>query len=144
MRNVLIGLGVLLVGGIGVSRLLATDPAAFPPQDGPPNPLPACPDSPNCVRTTWTYAVPADTLFETIRTALHATGADALTVDAATRRIDAVYRVVFFKDDVAVIAAPYGDGSALHIRSASRVGQSDLGVNGRRVRRIQNALEERL
>lgn len=144
MRSLLIGLGVLLVGGIALSRLLTTDPADFPPQDGPPNPLPACPDSPNCVRTTWTYPVPVDTLFDAARAALNATDADALTVDTAARRLDAVYRVVFFKDDVVVIAEPYEEGAALHIRSASRVGQSDLGVNGRRVRRIQRAIADRL
>ena len=55
MLKYLIGAGLLVVGGIAASRLLTTDPSAFPADDGPASPLPPCPDSPNCVRTTWVF-----------------------------------------------------------------------------------------
>ncbi len=144
MRKALLLLALVLAGGLVASRLLTTDPAAFPPEDGPPNPLPPCPDTPNCVRTTWVYAVGADTLFTAARTALEVTGAEGVVADAAARRLDAVYRAGLFRDDVAVLVEPYGEGAALHLRSASRVGYSDLGVNGRRVRRIRDALRDAL
>ena len=102
----------------------------------PANPLPACPSSPNCVRETRAFALDPDSLFEQARAALDAIGAAQVKADAAARRLDAVFRVFVVKDDVAVIAAPHETGSVLHIRSASRVGYSDLGVNQRRVNRF--------
>ena len=41
-------------------------------------------------------------------------------------------------------AADDPDASVLHIRSASRVGYSDLGVNARRVERFVGAVHEAL
>jgi len=56
-----------------------------------------------------------------------------------------VYRVaLLFKDDVDVAVEPSADGSTLHVRSASRVGHSDLGVNRRRVARFFRAVDEAL
>jgi uncharacterized protein (DUF1499 family) len=57
----------------------------------------------------------------------------------------AVYRVAWiFKDDVDVAVESDTAGSVLHLRSASRIGHSDLGVNRRRVQRILDAVEEQL
>lgn len=72
---------------------------------------------------------------------------DALTVeeqDPATERLHAVFAAFIFRDDVDVWVQPDGDGAVLHIRSASRVGHSDLGVNGRRVGRFWKTLEATL
>lgn len=148
MRKLLIGLsiggGLLLAGFVVLSRSMTTDPAAFETQEGPPNPLPACPGSPNCVRTTWVYAASPDELFVKIGPALIAAGAGSVAQDIGTHRVDAVFTVFLFNDDVAVAIEPYENGAAVHIRSASRTGHSDLGVNGRRVKRIKAALEVRL
>lgn len=51
-------------------------------------------------------------------------------------RYHAVYRIFLFLDDVWVAVLPEAGGSRLHIRSQSRVGRSDLGVNKRRVERF--------
>jgi uncharacterized protein (DUF1499 family) len=60
-------------------------------------------------------------------------------------RASAVYRVALvFKDDVQIAVDSMESGSRLHVRSASRVGQSDLGVNRRRVQRLLRHLEEAL
>jgi uncharacterized protein (DUF1499 family) len=71
-----------------------------------------------------------------------------MNVQPSDRSVRTVFRVAFFfKDDVDVIIVPEGETggrSALHIRSASRVGKSDLGVNRRRVDRFFQRLEERL
>ena len=39
-----------------------------------------------------------------------------------------------FQDDIVVRIRPEGTGSRIDIRSKSRVGESDLGVNARRIR----------
>jgi len=48
-----------------------------------------------------------------------------------------------FKDDVVVRVAPRGGGSVVDVRSTSRVGISDLGVNARRIRRFLAELRSR-
>ncbi|MFQ5568071.1 MAG: DUF1499 domain-containing protein [Rhodothermales bacterium] len=108
----------------------------------PESPLPPCPGTPNCVRETHYFGTDATTLFEQARTALHTIGASQLRVHPETRRIDAVFTALVFKDDVALVIEPHADGSVLHIRSASRVGYSDLGVNRRRVRQFFRALPD--
>lgn len=48
-----------------------------------------------------------------------------------------------FKDDVVVAATPVGDGQStlVNIRSVSRVGVSDFGLNAQRVRNLLHAIE---
>jgi uncharacterized protein (DUF1499 family) len=58
----------------------------------------------------------------------------------APERAHAVFRVLLFRDDVEVAVTPHEYGAVLHVRSASRTGRGDLGVNRRRV----NALLTRL
>jgi len=50
-------------------------------------------------------------------------------------------RIFRFVDDVVVRVRPSGDGSIVDIRSRSRVGESDLGANAARIRRLRDALE---
>ena len=56
--------------------------------------------------------------------------------DAATGRIEATDTTSWFgfKDDVVIRVRPNGNGSRIDVRSASRVGQSDIGANAARVR----------
>ena len=108
------------------------------------NPLPPCPDLPNCVRRSERFAAAPATLCEAARAALDDVGAARVEADAGRRRLDALFAVLLFKDDVAVAVEPAGDGAVLHIRSASRVGRHDLGVNARRVRKFMDALHARL
>lgn len=114
----------------------------------PSNPLPPCPDTPNCERTSRTYAVPPDTLYAAAQRALESLGPTHLRLAPEAHRAEAVYRVALvFKDDVDVAVEPSpsaDDGSILFIRSASRVGYSDLGVNRRRVERFFKALDQTL
>lgn len=106
----------------------------------PANPLPACPGTPNCVRDSRMYSLDPEMLFRQAEAALESIGAATIERDAAGRRLDAVFRVFFFRDDVQILVAPHEGGSVLHIRSASRVGKRDLGVNRRRVQRFYTAL----
>lgn len=135
--------------------LLALSPSAFSPpvlaqtpNDSTPDdsaavsPLPPCPESPNCEHVTRAYPLAADSLFDAARQALTAIGPISVETDTEDRRARAVYRVaLIFKDDVWVAVTPGDDRSHLHIRSASRVGYSDLGVNARRVENFFEALD---
>ncbi|NBC85433.1 MAG: DUF1499 domain-containing protein [Bacteroidetes bacterium] len=110
------------------------------------SPLQPCPDTPNCERTQRTYDTDPDTLFSATRTALNELGPTSIEVQEAARTAHAVYRVALvFKDDVHVaVTAGESAGSILHVRSASRVGYSDLGVNARRVERFFDAVDTAL
>ena len=46
----------------------------------------------------------------------------------------ATTRLYGFKDDVVIRVTADGDGSRVDVRSVSRVGESDLGKNAKRVR----------
>ena len=113
-------------------------------EDSPPgaltNPLPPCPDMPNCVRATRPFEMTPDVLFERAHQALQRMGASQIEADPQARRVDAVFTVFLFKDEVAVVVLPQPSGAALHIRSASRVGSYDFGVNRRHVERFFETL----
>lgn len=133
-----------LVMFVVLSRFLTTDPNAFPSQPEPPNPLPECPSSPNCVRVTWHYLVSTDALLDHAEASLQTTGAVSISRNDEALRLEAIYNEFVFKDDVIIQVEPFEGKAAVHLRSASRVGYSDLGVNERRVRAIQAALEKRM
>ena len=128
----------------GVLLCLIFAACATPPpteMNQPENPLPSCPSSPNCVRQTRLFDLPADTLFARAQATLETLGPSSLSATPETRRLDAVFTVFLFKDDLALAVEPHEDTAALHIRSASRVGYSDFGVNRRRVKRFFAELE---
>lgn len=133
---------------LGLLIFTVTLPSVSTAQPLPENPLPPCPDTPNCERVSRGYDVPPDTLFAAAQSALESLGPTTLRRPdgRSERRLEAVYRVALvFKDDVDVsVTARAEGGSALYVRSASRVGHSDLGVNRRRVERFFDALQRAL
>lgn len=80
---------------------------------------------------------PPDTLRRAEQTA-RAMGWDIVAVDPQAMRVEATATTLLFgfKDDIVIRVAPdaTGGGSRVDVRSASRVGRSDLGVNARRIR----------
>lgn len=109
------------------------------------SPLPPCPSTPNCERVSRPFPVEPDTLFSAAQRALASLGPSALDVEPERRRLHAVYRVaLLFNDDVDVAVTPDDDRAWVHIRSASRVGVSDLGLNARRVNAFFEALADEL
>jgi len=67
------------------------------------------------------------------------------TIDAAddaAGRIEASDRSRWFgfTDDIVIRVTPSGEGSRIDVRSASRVGRSDIGVNAARVESYLSAL----
>jgi len=63
-------------------------------------------------------------------------GWDVINSDSASGRIEATdtTRWFGFKDDIVIRVRPQGEGSRVDVRSASRVGRSDIGANAERVR----------
>lgn len=113
------------------------------------NPLPSCPNSPNCYRTSRSFSGAPEIVIKAAETAIRAhrglLSGVAETVSADASGIEAVFRIGPFKDDLTVAVESLAGGStALHIRSKSRVGSYDYGVNRRRVRALLKAIEAEL
>jgi len=89
--------------------------------------------------------VPAPRLFGAAQAALDALNPIELRLAPDAGRASAVYRVALvFKDDVDAAVEDRNGESVLHLRSASRIGYSDLGVNRRRVAGLLRAVDEHL
>lgn len=85
---------------------------------------------------------PGDVLAAARRTA-RARGWTVVAADTSAGRLEAVDTTFWFgfHDDVVVRAVEVDGRTRVDVRSASRVGQSDLGTNARRIRRFLSALE---
>ena len=75
-------------------------------------------------------------LFAKVEAAARASGWEIAAADASQGRIEATQTTLLygFKDDVVIRIVSKDGGSQLDMRSMSRVGQSDLGVNAKRIR----------
>lgn len=108
--------------------------------------LAPCPDSPNCVSsesaTDAAHAVPPLALpsggsgWDATAAAVRSTGGEVQVMTGDYLHATYVSRVFRFVDDLELRRE---DGTA-HVRSASRVGYSDLGANRKRVERLRAAL----
>jgi uncharacterized protein (DUF1499 family) len=74
--------------------------------------------------------------------AAHALGWDIVAAVPGELRIEATDTTLLFgfKDDIVIRIAPAGKGSRVDVRSLSRVGKSDLGVNANRIRKYLGQL----
>jgi uncharacterized protein (DUF1499 family) len=80
-------------------------------------------------------ASPPDEIFPKMLAAAKAMGWEIASSDPASGRIEATATVPWwgFKDDIVVVTSPNGGGTRVDVRSKSRVGKSDLGVNAERI-----------
>jgi uncharacterized protein (DUF1499 family) len=130
-----------------LSALLGSTPSDFPDSSRIESPFSPCPDSPNCVIHTVGFDHPADQLFDAVQIALEKMNPHKIHADSQSLQIDAVFRIAVFgfKDDVEMfVESADNQKSILHIKSASRVGYSDLGVNRRRVKRIIKKIQQNI
>ena len=97
-----------------------------------PNPLPPCPDSPNCVRRSYSISKRAGELFSDCRRVISGMGATIKRQSNDPYSIHAVYKVLIFKDDLHIQIQQRASSCVMYIRSASRKGTYDFGVNARR------------
>ena len=86
------------------------------------------------IRSLVIAAPPAQAFARALETA-RAMGWEIAGSDASSGRIEATATTLWFgfKDDVVVRIRPEGAGSRIDVRSVSRVGQSDVGANARRI-----------
>ena len=106
------------------------------------NPLPPCPDSPNCVRISRKVNRPPEATWDLTLTVLKQMKPYKITPIPDEYRIESVFQVVFFRDDMIFKLEPADSGSThLHIRSSSRTGYTDFGVNRKRVKKFLNHLK---
>ena len=125
--------------------------AGTPPSDlgAPAGRLKPCPDTPNCVNSqaTGAHAVAPIAFADSPLAALQRM-ARVLESMPRTRivertagylRAEASSRIFGFVDDVELLLD--AEARVLHVRSASRLGYSDLGVNRRRIEAIRAAFE---
>ena len=82
-------------------------------------------------------------VFEAALRAAKASGWKIISADPAAGMIEAIAitPVMAFKDDVAIRITETETGTAVDMRSVSRVGQSDLGANANRIRTYFHALK---
>ena len=81
-------------------------------------------------------AAPAPKAFEAATTTLTEMGLEIVYFDPAQGRIEAVATspLFGFKDDVVVRVVTAADGTRVDMRSKSRVGRNDFGINTKRIR----------
>ncbi len=113
--------------------------------------LPKCPDSPNCVcsqdpdraHATEPLVVPdevpeADALRHVLDRVSRLPGARVIRVGERYAHLEFRTRVLRFVDDVELLAEP--GSRRVQVRSASRLGHSDLGANRRRVEAMRKVI----
>jgi uncharacterized protein (DUF1499 family) len=135
LRNTLLMIGLLTLLGCAGDR-----PSTLGAQDGT---LAACPDSPNCVssfdeRESHGIAPIAGSLAQ-VRAAVESMkGAQIISADDNYLYAEFTSSLMGYVDDVEFLAAP-SEGVS-HVRSASRLGYSDMGVNRKRIEEIRVAV----
>lgn len=98
-------------------------------------------------RRLYVYRRPAEAVLTAAVAAARANGWEIQTIDPERHYLHAVAitRLWHFKDDVEVWVKTAEDGgSALYLRSASRVGMADFGANTARIVRLRQQIEQRL
>ncbi len=143
-RPLLAGLAVAAAGVAGgiASAVLGSRPDGV----GADGPLAPCGPALTCFRSRRPVAAPPGRALDTAEAVLREwsellTGR-TISVERTAEGVRGVVQIGPFRDDVTLAAEPRGDGGAmLYVRSASRVGGSDLGVNRLRGRRLLDAVE---
>ncbi|MDR9402870.1 MAG: DUF1499 domain-containing protein [Halothece sp. Uz-M2-17] len=109
-----------------------------------------CPQTPNCVSSQskdvthkvepLTYDSSRKEALKQLKTIIQETD-NAAIIKATSNYLYAQYtsRIMGFVDDVEFYLDP--QENLIHVRSASRVGESDLGVNRRRIERIREQFQ---
>ena len=150
LKKILIGVAIVILLVLGLlleRRLTMPEPSNLGVQSGR---LTPCPDSPNCVSSFATdeehrvepLALDGDptTALAALRQAIETMPRTAI-VDAGEDYLHAEATSLIFRyvDDLEVLI----DASAgkIHLRSASRAGYSDLGVNRKRVEALAAAYQ---
>lgn len=132
--------GLMIVGLLTLISCAGERPATLGVQNSQ---LATCPDSPNCVSSFEqrdSHAIaPLTGNIAAVRAALEQIPeAVIVTDDGNYIHAEFTSRLMGFVDDVEFLADPAS--AQVHVRSASRLGHSDLGVNRERVESIREQM----
>lgn len=132
--------GLMIVGLLTLISCAGERPATLGVQNSQ---LATCPDSPNCVSSFEqrdSHAIaPLTGNIAAVRAALEQIPeAVIVTDDGNYIHAEFTSRLMGFVDDVEFLADPAS--AQVHVRSASRLGHSDLGVNRERVENIRERM----
>jgi uncharacterized protein (DUF1499 family) len=146
---VVLGLSLLVWAGTMVAlRWFSRRPEGLGPRDGR---LAPCPASPNCVCSCaeeaddhaiapLTFTDSPDEAWQRLGAVLAEQPRTRVVSETPTYRHAECTSLLFrFVDDLELLLDR--EGKKVHVRSASRAGRSDLGVNRRRVEAIRRAFE---
>ena len=91
-------------------------------------------------------SMPLAHVFDAALAVARSMGWDIAAAEPGEGRIEATATTLWygFKDDIVIRVRPDAAGTRLDIRSASRVGKSDVGANARRIRAFLSQVESRL
>jgi uncharacterized protein (DUF1499 family) len=151
-KRVLSGLGFITAT---LAVLLKALSAAGQAPDRPESPtsLPGCPASPNCVASRpgedavhsiapFLFSGDPVAALKRLEEAAVADGGKVVRADGRYLHLEYRSRIFRFVDDVEFLLSP--EAGRIDVRSASRSGHSDLGVNRRRVERLRMRFGEAL
>jgi uncharacterized protein (DUF1499 family) len=132
--------GILIMGLLTLIGCAGDRPAELGPLDGQ---LRACPDSPNCVSSfdsRDSHAIePIRGTPEAVRQALNQMErVEIITDSGGYIHAEFTSRLMGYVDDVEFLANPHE--GVVHVRSASRLGYSDMGVNRERIEQIRSLI----
>jgi len=109
-----------------------------------------CPDTPNCVSSEdvestkkiapIAYTGSAEQVWNDLRTAIGKSGGVVEYYDETYLRAIYTSRLFRFVDDMEFRLVP--ESGIIHVRSASRVGKSDLGVNRKNIEKVRLVLNQ--
>lgn len=90
----------------------------------------------------WIVKKTPDQAFAQAEGAARRMGWQIVAVSPADHRIEATDTSLLFgfTDDIVIRVQPHGEGSRIDVRSLSRVGRSDIGVNAKRIREFMREL----
>jgi uncharacterized protein (DUF1499 family) len=102
--------------------------------------LAPCPSPAHCAQASWPVPNPQEALTQLLPVVLALDGVELVETDGPYLHATVTSRLFGFVDDLEL----YADGTEgqLRARSQSRLGDSDLGVNARRLDRLHQALEQ--
>ncbi|MFN9630102.1 MAG: DUF1499 domain-containing protein [Cyanobacteriota bacterium] len=104
-----------------------------------PKGLAPCRSTAHCAWASWPVADPQGALSQLLPAVLALDGVELVETSESYLHATATSRLFGFVDDLELFAD--GPRGQLQARSQSRLGDSDLGVNGRRLERLRQALD---
>lgn len=151
MKNMIIGLRFLVLVPCLLATMIACTgkPLETRPADGSLRP---CPDRPNCVSSEdagrasaiqpLTFQGPPPAAWQRLKEVIREMGGEIREEQTLYLRAAFTSRVFRFVDDVEIRMVPAEN--VMHVRSAARLGYSDLGVNRKRVEKLRQLFNRKM